>query len=272
MNHVGHNYFETMGIPIVRGRAFVEDDEREHSTTRKVAIVNESMAAKYWPGQDPIGKRFRVFNLRRAAARDRRRRARQQVRAGLRGAAAVHLSAARARPVAAHAARARRRRSGGARAAPRARDQGSGARPADRGSADDASVARRDLRLSDLPGRRDSGGRHGRARPDARHHRRVRRRLVRRQPAHAGDRHPRRARRAAARRAPTDSRPGPAARHRSALSSGSRPSLAMAACCRDSCRSSTPPTGSRSAASRPVSRRWRSGRATCPRAAPRACR
>ena len=63
INHVGHNYFETMGIPIVRGRAFVEDDEREHSTTRKVAIVNEAMAAKYWPGQDAIGKRFRAYNL-----------------------------------------------------------------------------------------------------------------------------------------------------------------------------------------------------------------
>jgi predicted permease len=63
INHVGHQYFDTMGIPIVRGRAFVETDENERSTTRKVAIVNESMAAKYWPGQDPIGKRFRAYNV-----------------------------------------------------------------------------------------------------------------------------------------------------------------------------------------------------------------
>ena len=63
MNHIGHNYFETVGIPIVRGRAFTEDDEREHATTRKFAIVNETMAAKFWPGEDPIGKRFRAFNL-----------------------------------------------------------------------------------------------------------------------------------------------------------------------------------------------------------------
>ena len=62
MNHVGHGYFDVMGIPIVRGRAFVEDDEREHSTTRKVAIVNEAMAAKYWPGQDAVGKRFHAYN------------------------------------------------------------------------------------------------------------------------------------------------------------------------------------------------------------------
>jgi predicted permease len=62
MNHVGHNYFDVMGIPIVHGRAFTEDDEREHSLTRKVAIINESMAARYWPGQNPIGRRFRAFN------------------------------------------------------------------------------------------------------------------------------------------------------------------------------------------------------------------
>jgi predicted permease len=63
INHVGHNYFETMGIPIVRGRAFVEDDEQYRSNNRKVAVVNQSMAEKYWPGQDPIGKRLQIFNL-----------------------------------------------------------------------------------------------------------------------------------------------------------------------------------------------------------------
>ena len=109
MNHVGHNYFDVMGIPIVRGRAFVEDDEREHSTTRKVAIVNESMAAKYWPGQDPIGKRFRAFNLDEpllevvGVARDSK-----YVLVFESPRPYIYL-AARARPVAAHAARARRR-------------------------------------------------------------------------------------------------------------------------------------------------------------------
>jgi len=61
MNRVGHNYFETMGIPIVRGRGFTETDEQATAATRRVAIINEQMAAKYWPGEDPIGKRFRVF-------------------------------------------------------------------------------------------------------------------------------------------------------------------------------------------------------------------
>jgi predicted permease len=62
INHVGHRYFDVMGIPIVRGRAFTEDDEQERSTTRKYAIVNEAFAEKHWPGQDPIGRRFRAYN------------------------------------------------------------------------------------------------------------------------------------------------------------------------------------------------------------------
>ena len=47
-------YFSTMGIPILKGREFDETDVREG---RKVAIVDEVLARKYWPGQDPIGKR-----------------------------------------------------------------------------------------------------------------------------------------------------------------------------------------------------------------------
>jgi hypothetical protein len=46
----------------VRGRAFVEEDEGQRSTTRRFAIVNESFAATHWPGEDPIGKRFHAFN------------------------------------------------------------------------------------------------------------------------------------------------------------------------------------------------------------------
>jgi predicted permease len=63
INHVGHDYFKVMGIPIVRGRAFTEDDEGEVATTRRFAIVNESFASTHWPGENPIGKRFHAFNL-----------------------------------------------------------------------------------------------------------------------------------------------------------------------------------------------------------------
>ena len=56
-NTVGPDYFRTLKVPIVRGRAFTpEDDER----ARPVAIVNELMARQFWPDQDPIGKRFRM--------------------------------------------------------------------------------------------------------------------------------------------------------------------------------------------------------------------
>ena len=47
-------YFSTMGIPILKGREF---DEGDVMAGRKVAIVDEVLANKYWPGQDPVGKR-----------------------------------------------------------------------------------------------------------------------------------------------------------------------------------------------------------------------
>ena len=51
---VGSDYFSTFGIPILRGRAF-RDDDRE--TSPGVMIVSEAVAQRFWPGQDPIGKR-----------------------------------------------------------------------------------------------------------------------------------------------------------------------------------------------------------------------
>jgi predicted permease len=50
-------YFSVMRLPILRGRAFTEQDD-ERAT--KVAIVSEAMARRSWPGQDPIGKRFSI--------------------------------------------------------------------------------------------------------------------------------------------------------------------------------------------------------------------
>jgi len=48
-------YFETAGIPLMKGRHFSEEDRRG---SPPVAIVNENAARTYWPGEDPIGKRF----------------------------------------------------------------------------------------------------------------------------------------------------------------------------------------------------------------------
>jgi predicted permease len=49
-------YFESMGIKLQRGRAF---DARDNETAARVAVVDESLADKYWPGEDPIGKRLK---------------------------------------------------------------------------------------------------------------------------------------------------------------------------------------------------------------------
>jgi putative ABC transport system permease protein len=51
------SYFRTLGIPIVLGRGFGDDDRRGGAP---VAIVSESVARRYWPGQNPLGKRLRV--------------------------------------------------------------------------------------------------------------------------------------------------------------------------------------------------------------------
>jgi putative ABC transport system permease protein len=53
---IGPGYFGTMGIPIVRGRDFTDQDTAD---TRYVAIIGEKTAQNYWPGQDPIGKRIK---------------------------------------------------------------------------------------------------------------------------------------------------------------------------------------------------------------------
>lgn len=55
-NIVGPDYFSTFGIPLVRGRDFTISD---NSSAPPVAIVNETLARHYWPGQDPIGARVR---------------------------------------------------------------------------------------------------------------------------------------------------------------------------------------------------------------------
>ncbi|HLJ42031.1 MAG TPA: ABC transporter permease [Candidatus Acidoferrales bacterium] len=56
-NEVGPEYFVTMGIPIVSGREFTRADDEKAAL---VAVVNETMAAQFWRGGDPIGKRIQV--------------------------------------------------------------------------------------------------------------------------------------------------------------------------------------------------------------------
>jgi predicted permease len=56
-NEVGPGYFGTMGIPLVSGREFTRADNEQ---TALVAVVNETMAAKYWRGRSPLGERVQV--------------------------------------------------------------------------------------------------------------------------------------------------------------------------------------------------------------------
>jgi putative ABC transport system permease protein len=57
MDTVDEGYFQTMGIPILRGRGFLKSDTAEAS---RVAVVNDQFAKHYWPGSDAVGKRIRL--------------------------------------------------------------------------------------------------------------------------------------------------------------------------------------------------------------------
>src|SRR6202040_327151 len=56
-NQVGEGYFSAIGIPIVTGREFNRNDDEN---APPVAIVNETMAANYWPKKNAIGQRLKV--------------------------------------------------------------------------------------------------------------------------------------------------------------------------------------------------------------------
>jgi predicted permease len=56
-NRVGAHFFETFGIPIIAGRVFTMQDA---PNSPKVAIVNQSLAQKYFPNANPIGKTFQT--------------------------------------------------------------------------------------------------------------------------------------------------------------------------------------------------------------------
>ncbi len=57
MDTVDEGYFETIGVPILRGRGFLASDTAE---APRVAVVNEQFAKHYWPGADAVGKHIRL--------------------------------------------------------------------------------------------------------------------------------------------------------------------------------------------------------------------
>jgi putative ABC transport system permease protein len=59
---ISPKYFDTMSIPLLSGRAFSDQDI---TTTPRVAIISETMARRYWPNEDPIGKRLGTGRIQR---------------------------------------------------------------------------------------------------------------------------------------------------------------------------------------------------------------
>src|ERR1700693_1456941 len=57
MSTIDEGFFETMKVPIMRGRGFLASDT---ANTPRVAVVNEQFAKHYWPGADAVGKRIRL--------------------------------------------------------------------------------------------------------------------------------------------------------------------------------------------------------------------
>jgi len=57
---ISPGYFETMHIPLLRGRTITEADD---STSQHVTVINEAMAKKFFPGENPLGKRLRELGM-----------------------------------------------------------------------------------------------------------------------------------------------------------------------------------------------------------------
>ena len=67
-NSVGVDYFSTVGLPVIRGRAFTESEATEPGP--KVAIIDEVLAKKLWPDGDALGQRIQYANPNAPSAQD----------------------------------------------------------------------------------------------------------------------------------------------------------------------------------------------------------
>jgi predicted permease len=56
----GPNYFKTLGIPILRGRGFLDADAAD---APPVVVVSQSVAQRFWPGENPVGKQLRLGSV-----------------------------------------------------------------------------------------------------------------------------------------------------------------------------------------------------------------
>jgi predicted permease len=58
---ISGDYFQALGVPLLRGRFFTELDS---PTATPVVIINQTMARRYWPSEDPLGKGLKGFDPR----------------------------------------------------------------------------------------------------------------------------------------------------------------------------------------------------------------
>jgi predicted permease len=61
VNHVWPEFFSTLGIPLVAGRAL---DDRDMGPQASTAVISETMARNHWPGRSPLGQRFSIEGAR----------------------------------------------------------------------------------------------------------------------------------------------------------------------------------------------------------------
>ncbi|MGB7750363.1 MAG: ABC transporter permease [Candidatus Acidiferrales bacterium] len=57
---VSPNYFDVLGTPLIQGRVFLDSDE---PASEQVAIIDQTLANRYWPGENPLGKHIQFFRL-----------------------------------------------------------------------------------------------------------------------------------------------------------------------------------------------------------------
>jgi len=65
VRYVTPGYFATLGIPLIHGRDIADSDT---GTATYVAVISESLAKRTWPGQDPIGRKFKIAQAERTVA------------------------------------------------------------------------------------------------------------------------------------------------------------------------------------------------------------
>jgi putative ABC transport system permease protein len=59
INTATTGYFNAIGMRLLRGRLF---DQFDNKDAVKIAVINDTMAQRYWPGEDPVGRKFSVLN------------------------------------------------------------------------------------------------------------------------------------------------------------------------------------------------------------------